>query len=73
MDDKKKNDLKVKYKTVWGRDRFQPVNEIAFIISELIGNKTLTREQLILCRNLGFNILIPNMDVNKYLSDDFEN
>lgn len=66
------NEIKVRYKTVWGKDRFQPCNETAKIFSQIAKKKTLTREQLILCRSLGFDILIPNMDVDKYLSDNFE-
>ncbi len=65
-------EIKVKYKTIWGKDRFMPVNDIAKVIASLVGNQTLTREQLIICKNAGWKIKIPNMDVDRYLSDDYE-
>lgn len=65
-------EIKVKYKTIWGKDRFQPVNEVSILFSRLIGKKTFTRDQLIICRDLGFKILIPNMNVDVYLSENFE-
>ncbi len=65
-------ELKVKYKTIWGKDRFFPVSRDAIVLSQLIGKKTLTREQLIICKEAGWKIKIPNMDVEKYLSDQCE-
>jgi hypothetical protein len=65
-------EIKVKFKTIWGIDRFQPMNDSAKVIASLIGNKTLSREQLIICKNAGWKVKIPNMDVEKYLSDDYE-
>jgi hypothetical protein len=64
--------IKVKYKTIWGKDRFQPSNDIALLFTQFTGKKTLTREQLIICNKLGFEVIIPNMNVQKYLSEDFE-
>lgn len=65
-------DIKVKFKTIWGRDRFKPLSPDAVFLAKVIGKQTLNRRQLIVCKEAGCKIKIPNMDVNKYLSEDFE-
>lgn len=64
--------IKFKLKTVWGKERFHPENESAKLFCELVNRKNLSRDQLIICKKLGYEIYIPNMLVNKYLSDEYE-
>lgn len=65
-------ELKVKFKTIWGKERFQPVSEDALTIARLIGKKTLTRNHLLICKAAGWSIKIPNVDMDKFLSDQYE-
>lgn len=64
--------LKFRLKTVWNKDRFQPINDEAIFLAKVVGKETLSRDQLITCKDAGCSIHIPNFDVEKYLSDDYE-
>lgn len=64
--------LKFRLKTIWNKDRFQPTNDEAVFLAKLLGKETLSRDQLIICKEHGCTIHIPNFEVEKYLSDDYE-
>ncbi len=66
------NLLEVKLKTIWGIDRFQPINSVAIFLCKMAGKKTFSRNQLIILKSIDYEIKIHNMDAEKYLSDDYD-
>lgn len=65
-------DLKFRFKTVWDRDRFQPINESAKFLSKLIARETLSKNHLLICKEFGCTIDVANIDIEKYLSEDYQ-
>lgn len=50
-------DIKVSPKKAYGREMFQPENETAKLLCELVGQANLTFEQLQTAKKLGFKII----------------
>lgn len=48
--------LQIKIKSVYGVERIYPANDVAERMTKLIGQKTFTKEHLILIAGLGFII-----------------
>ena len=48
--------LEVQVRTVYGTDRIYPINEQARKVAELVGRKTLTKDDLAKLKDLGFQI-----------------
>lgn len=65
-------DIQTKYKTIWDKDRFSPLSPDAAFLAMLCGTKTLSRKQLKICKLYGCKVTIQNMDVDQYLSIDYE-
>jgi hypothetical protein len=61
----KKGTLFVEFRNVYGNELVYPVNDYAKLFAELSGNKTLTREALLIAKKLGFTVLVSERDTDK--------
>ena len=51
------NDLvEIEIRRVYGVDKFYPANDKAKLFADLVGHKTLSREDIVLIGKLGFNV-----------------
>ena len=48
--------VQVKIKQTYGRDNIYPANETALLFTRIIGNKTFSKQQLRLIKELGYEI-----------------
>ena len=55
-DAKMETTLAVQVRSVYGQDRIYPMNDQSKKICDLLGRKTLTKEDLVKLRGLGFEI-----------------
>lgn len=49
--------LEVLLNNWWGRELFEPVNENAKTLCQLLKRKTLTKDQLKLCKDAGWDVV----------------
>lgn len=50
--------IQVRIKTVYGAEKIYPVCDKACVFAKLVGQKTLTRENIKLIKELGYEILV---------------
>lgn len=55
--------LQVEIKHVYGKETVYPVNETAKLVAELVGQRTLTRKDIGVCKKLGYTIEIVQLSM----------
>lgn len=49
-------------KGAYGREFFYPVNDLAEILCKILGRKTLTKKQLLIAKDAGWEVIIKTED-----------
>lgn len=50
------NLVEIEIRKVYGVDKFYPANDKAKLFADLVGHKTLSREDIVLISKLGFDV-----------------
>jgi len=50
--------IEIEFKKIWGKELFYPVSEDAIFITKLTGRPTLTKSQIRLCLEAGWNVSV---------------
>ena len=55
--------ITVRIKSVYGQPRVYPVCDLAKTLARLIGNKCLTKDQILLIKSLGFEVEVQRPEL----------
>lgn len=55
--------ITVSLRVIYGKERFYPANETSEVVCKILGTKSLTKEQLLICKEAGWTV---NIQLQEY-------
>jgi len=59
--------IKVKYQSIYGKNRFKPKNEDALFLTKILGKRTLSAKQIQICKDYGHKVEIEELNQDEVL------